>query len=129
MHTSGGFYIAVTLGAKSAEIAENPQIGVVLRVAVMGGELAGPQHDAPAVAKKADKKGDSAARADSNAAERAGWSGTGTAAVAGGALVVVAGLVLVLVRRRRAAGAATVAHSTTESSPSTNSTDSTRRSA
>ncbi|WP_405807358.1 VWA domain-containing protein [Streptomyces sp. NBC_00210] len=101
VHTKGGFYIAVTLGAKAAEIAENPRIGVVLRVAVLGDELSGPQHDAPLLAKKGDKQGDSAARQDSKAAAGAGWSGTATAAAAGGAVVLIAGLVLVLVRRTR----------------------------
>jgi hypothetical protein len=101
VHTKGGFYIAVTLGAKAAEIAENPQIGVVLRVAVLGDELAGPQHDAPVLAKKADKKGVSAARADSEASAGAGWSGTVTAVAAGGVVILIAGLVLVLVRRKR----------------------------
>ncbi|MFK4224554.1 VWA domain-containing protein [Streptomyces sp. NPDC019890] len=101
VHTKGGFYIAVTLGAKAAEIAENPQIGVLLRVAVLGDELSGPQHDAPPLAKKGDKQGDSAAREDSTAAAGAGWSGTATAAAAGGAVVLIAGLVLVLVRRTR----------------------------
>ncbi|MFI1394468.1 VWA domain-containing protein [Streptomyces sp. NPDC020681] len=104
VHTRGGFYIAVTLGAKAAEIAENPQIGVVLRVAVLGRELAGPQHDAPPAAQqadnKADNKGDSAARADSGANGGAGWSGTVIAATAGGAVILIAGLALVLVRRR-----------------------------
>lgn len=107
VHTKGGFYIAVTLGAKAAEIAENPQIGVVLRVAVMGDELAGPQHNAPALANKADKKGDSAARADSDATGGAGWTGTAIAAAAGGAVILIAGLVLVLVRRKPATGTAT----------------------
>lgn len=101
VHTTGGFYIAVTLGAKAAEIAENPQIGVVLRVAVMGDELAGPQHDAAVLTKKADKKGDPAARADSEATAGAGWSGTATAAAAVGAVILIAVLVLVLVRRTR----------------------------
>lgn len=47
----------MTLGAKAAEIAANPQIGVVLRVAVLGDELAGPQHGAPALAKDAGGQG------------------------------------------------------------------------
>lgn len=34
VHTRGEFYISVTLGARAAEIAENPRIGVVLRVSV-----------------------------------------------------------------------------------------------
>lgn len=107
VHAKGGFYIAVTLGAKAAEIAENPQIGVVLRVAVMGDELAGPQHNAPALANKADRKGDSAARADSGGTGGAGWTGTAIAAAAGGAVILIAGLVLVLVRRKPTTGTAT----------------------
>ncbi|WP_250302362.1 VWA domain-containing protein [Streptomyces sp. A 4/2] len=112
VHAKGGFYIAVTLGAKAAEIAANPQIGVVLRVAVLGDELAGPQHGAPALAKDAGGQGaagrgqDSAARADSGASAGAGWSGTKTvAAVGGGAVVVavIAGAVFVRGRRRVAA--------------------------
>ena len=109
VHTKGGFYIAVTLGAKAAEIAENPQIGVVLRVAVIGDELAGPQHDAPALAQgdgatgnKADNTGDAASRADSRADGGAGWSPIAIAAVAGGAVNLIAALVLVLARRRPA---------------------------
>ncbi|MFD9221632.1 VWA domain-containing protein [Streptomyces sp. NPDC060064] len=107
VHTMGGFYIAVTLGAKAAEIAENPHIGVVVRVAVLGDELAGPQHDAPALARETDKQGDSAARADSEGAAGAGWTGTAAAAAAGGAVILIAILVLVLARRRSATGTAT----------------------
>ncbi|MGW7370210.1 hypothetical protein ACWGI8_44050 [Streptomyces sp. NPDC054841] len=103
VHDKGHFYIAVTLGAKAAELAENPQIGVVLRVAVLGDEKAGPQHDAPVLAKKTDNEGDSATRADSGGTGGAGWTGTATAATAGGAAVLIAGLGLVLVRARRRA--------------------------
>ncbi|MER6995379.1 VWA domain-containing protein [Streptomyces sp. NPDC000410] len=103
VHDEGDFYIAVTLGAQAAEIAENPQIGVVLRVAVLGEERAGPQHDAPVLAKKGDKQGDSASRADSDGTGGAGWTGTAIAAAAGGAVVLIAGLVLVVVRTRRGA--------------------------
>ncbi|WP_351230242.1 VWA domain-containing protein [Streptomyces sp. NPDC002133] len=101
VHDKGDFYIAVTLGAQAAEIAENPEIGVVLRVAVMGDEKAGPQHDAPPRARKADKGGDSATRADSGGTGGAGWTGTATAAAAGGAVVLIAGLVLVRARATR----------------------------
>ncbi|MFC9992118.1 hypothetical protein ACFXKV_20140 [Streptomyces globisporus] len=103
MHARGDFYLAVTLGAQAAEIAENPRIGVVLRVAVLGDELAGPEHGAPVLAwegegKNADKRGNPAVAGDSGGAGGAGW--TGIAAAAGsGALVVVAGGFL-LVRRR-----------------------------
>ncbi|MEU2360842.1 VWA domain-containing protein [Streptomyces noursei] len=43
VHAKGDFYIAVTLGARSAQIAQNPKIGVVLRVAVLGQAKAGPE--------------------------------------------------------------------------------------
>ncbi|WP_251022824.1 hypothetical protein [Streptomyces sp. ISL-10] len=89
VHTTGGFCIAGTLGAKAAEIAENPQLGVVLRVAVLGDRLSGPQHDAPVSAggagEQGDKKGDSPGRADSAAAGGAGWSGAAIAAIAAAA--------------------------------------------
>ncbi|MEU3224556.1 VWA domain-containing protein [Streptomyces sp. NPDC006976] len=116
VHSSGDFYISVTLGAHVAEIAENPEIGVVLRVAVLGEERTGPGHDAPAVAGKpgsgdgkkdagADKAGDSAASADSEGAGEAGWAvvaaaGAGAAAMA----AVLAVFVYVRGRRRAAAG-------------------------
>ncbi|HEY9370288.1 vWA domain-containing protein [Streptomyces sp.] len=102
VHTKGGFYIAVTLGARAAEIAENPQIGVVLRVAVLGEERAGPQHDAPVLDRKPTDRDDSPGRADSGGTGGAGWTGTAAAAAAGGAVVLIAGAVLVLVRRRAA---------------------------
>ncbi|MFE7775539.1 VWA domain-containing protein [Streptomyces sp. NPDC057445] len=106
VHSKGEFYIAVTLGAEAAEIAENPRIGVVLRVAVIGDERAGPQQGAPALADKphkdADKQGDSATREDSGGTGGAGWTGTATAAAAGGAVVLVAGPAFVYVRTRAA---------------------------
>ncbi|WP_326737400.1 vWA domain-containing protein [Streptomyces sp. NBC_01022] len=113
VHTGGGFYISVTLGAQAAEIAENPQIGLVLRVSVLGDERTGPQHGAPAAAKKsggeaaqnADKKGDSIASEDSSGAGGAGW--TGIAAAAGAAVMAVLVAVFVYVRSRRGAAART----------------------
>ncbi|GAA2655631.1 VWA domain-containing protein [Streptomyces lunalinharesii] len=48
VHAKGDFYIAVTLGARSAQIAQNPKIGVVLRVAVLGRAKAGPEVGAAA---------------------------------------------------------------------------------
>ncbi|MGW8889642.1 vWA domain-containing protein [Streptomyces sp. NPDC055749] len=111
VHNKGDFYIAVTLGAKAAEIAENPRIGFVLRVAVLGDELAGPQHDAPVLAGKstggqdgkADNQGNSAVAEDSGGAGGAGWTGIAAAAGAGAVVAVIAGLVFVRSRR----GAAT----------------------
>lgn len=58
VHTRGEFYISVTLGARAAEIAENPQIGVVLRVSVLGDERAGPEHGAASLAEKTDNRVD-----------------------------------------------------------------------
>ncbi|WP_326770100.1 VWA domain-containing protein [Streptomyces sp. NBC_01591] len=103
VHAGGDFYISVTLGARAADIAENPQIGVVLRVSVLGDELAGPQHNAPVAAKKADKKGNSISVGDSGGTGGAGWTGIAAAAGAGAVVVVIAGLVFVRGRRGRAA--------------------------
>lgn len=105
VHAGGDFYIAVTLGAKAAEIAENPRIGVVLRVAVLGDALAGPQHGAPASTRKsgdtkADDGGKSPVAADSSGSGGAGWTGIATAAGAGAAVALIAGLVCVRSRRR-----------------------------
>ncbi|MBT2506665.1 VWA domain-containing protein [Streptomyces sp. ISL-98] len=105
VRSAGEYFIAVSLGPNAAKFAENAAVGVVLRVDVIGDELAGPQHDAPVVAKsdkKADNKGGSAAHADSGEAAGAGWTGTVTAAVAGGAVVLAAGLVFAAMRRRSA---------------------------
>ncbi|MEU6877553.1 VWA domain-containing protein [Streptomyces sp. NPDC046712] len=101
VHTTGGFYIAVTLGAETAEIARNPQIAVVLRVAVLGKELAGPEHGAAPVAGKADKQGESSARADSSGTGGAGWTVTGAAGAGGGAVVLIAAAVFAVKRVRR----------------------------
>lgn len=86
VRVGGDFYISVTLGARAAEIAENPEVGVVLRVAVLGEERSGPGRDAPAVTGPAggktggaegtgaDKRDDSVAAADSGGAGGAGWA-------------------------------------------------------
>ncbi|MFJ8861006.1 VWA domain-containing protein [Streptomyces sp. NPDC102451] len=105
VHAGGAFYIAVTLGAKAAEIAENPRIGVVLRVAVLGDELAGPEHGAPALVKKpagtkAGNDGDTPGAADSGGARGAGWTGIAAAGGAGAVAALAAGLLLVRSRRR-----------------------------
>ncbi|MFB8030246.1 MULTISPECIES: VWA domain-containing protein [unclassified Streptomyces] len=99
VHAGGDFYLAVTLGAKEAEIAENPRIGVVLRVAVLGDELAGPQHGAPPRAGSGDR-GNTAGAADSGGGGGAGWTGIATAAGAGAVVVSIAGLLLLRRRRR-----------------------------
>ncbi|MFD6277661.1 VWA domain-containing protein [Streptomyces sp. NPDC060209] len=105
VHAGGDFYIAVTLGAKAAEIAENPRIGVVLRVAVLGNELAGPQHGASARTHEPGgtgvvDAGNTAGAADSSGTGGAGWTGIAAAAGAGAAAALIAGLLLVRSRRR-----------------------------
>ncbi|WP_274914650.1 vWA domain-containing protein [Streptomyces sp. WZ-12] len=57
VHANGNFYIAVTLGARAAQITENPRIGVVLRVAVLGRAKAGPEADAMSVKDEASGGG------------------------------------------------------------------------
>ncbi|MEU1487893.1 VWA domain-containing protein [Streptomyces sp. NPDC005752] len=109
VRAGGDFYIAVTLGAKAAEIAENPRIGVVLRVAVLGEELSGPEHGAPALEEgpsgtEAGKDGDTEGAADSGGPGGAGWTGI-AAAGAGAVAVLTAGILLV--RRRRRTGTQT----------------------
>ncbi|MFJ8882277.1 VWA domain-containing protein [Streptomyces sp. NPDC102402] len=98
VHAGGDFYIAVTLGAEAAEIAENPRIGVVLRVAVLGSELTGPQHGAPAAA-EARRDGRTTGAADTGGTGGAGWTGIAVAAAAGAAVALIAGLLLVRSRR------------------------------
>ncbi|MDT9690850.1 VWA domain-containing protein [Streptomyces sp. P9(2023)] len=102
VHTTGGFYIAVTLGAQAAEIAENPRIAMVLRIAVIGEELSGPAHGAASVAAAGnpDKRGESSVAADSGGTGGAGWTVTEAAAAGGAAVVLIAGVVF-LVRRVR----------------------------
>lgn len=103
VHAGGDFFISVTLGAGAAEIAQNARIGVVLRVSVLGDELAGPEHHAAVVAKKKDKRGNSSAVGDSSGTGGAGWTGIAAAAGAGAVVVVIAGLAFVRGRRGRAA--------------------------
>ncbi|MEU5210888.1 VWA domain-containing protein [Streptomyces sp. NPDC020742] len=101
VHSKGDFYLAVRLGAKVSEIAENPQIGVVLRIAVLGKEKAGPEAGAAAVkpGSTADQSGPSA---DGAGAGGGGWS-TGRVvalAVGGVGVLLLAGLALAYVRAR-----------------------------
>ncbi|MFE4449115.1 VWA domain-containing protein [Streptomyces sp. NPDC056796] len=107
VHAGGDFYLAVTLGAKAAGIAENPRVAVVLRVDVLGKELAGPQHGAPVRAGApggtgAGHGGDTTEAADSGGTGGAGWTGIAAAAGAGAAAVPVAGFLLVRGRRKAA---------------------------
>ncbi|MFH8567653.1 VWA domain-containing protein [Streptomyces sp. NPDC017993] len=102
VHRKGDFYIAVTLGAKAAEIAENARIGVVLRVAVLGKERTGPQAGAAAVKAGADADLAGPSAAD-GAGGGAGWAaGPVVAAVSFGAGgLLLAGLAVAYLRARR----------------------------
>ncbi|WP_055484716.1 VWA domain-containing protein [Streptomyces sp. WMMB 322] len=106
VHTDGDYYIAVTLGAGAARIAENPDIGVTLRVDVKGEAKAGPQHNAPALkASPADPASGGKARGEDGAAKDGTESGGApvVAAVSGGVgLLLLAGLAGWFVTSRRA---------------------------
>ncbi|GAA2085608.1 hypothetical protein GCM10009801_47460 [Streptomyces albiaxialis] len=110
VHAAGDYYIAVTLGADAARIAENPDVGVTLRLDVKGEAKSGPQHNAPAAKAGADGGGSGGAdstapRADKDGDGGAGWSGAQVAAVAGGTgVVLLAGLGLWYVLARRGGG-------------------------
>ncbi|MGW8972546.1 hypothetical protein [Streptomyces platensis] len=102
VHRKGDFSLAVTLGARASRIAENPQIGVVLRIAVLGKEKSGPQAGAAAVA--ADASGsDSGSSADEMPGGGGGWSTGRVAAVAVGGVgvLLLAGLAVAYGRARR----------------------------
>lgn len=107
VHDKGDFYIAVTLGAKASEIAENPQIGVVLRVAVLGKEKAGPEVGST-TAKADAPHGESGPSADGAQDGSGGWS-TGrvvAVAVGGVGVLMLVGLALAYLRARRKPAAA-----------------------
>ncbi|MEU9110720.1 VWA domain-containing protein [Streptomyces sp. NPDC048483] len=103
VHGKGSFYIAVTLGAQASEIAQNPQIGVVLRVAVLGKAKSGPQTGAAVVKSAAD--GGPGSSADGSQSGGGGWTaGPVVAAVSGGiGILLLAGLMVGLLRARRKA--------------------------
>ncbi|KPC65409.1 vWA domain-containing protein [Streptomyces chattanoogensis] len=103
VHDKGNFYIAVTLGAKASEIAQNPQIGVVLRVAVLGKAKAGPQAGAAVVRSEAD--GASGSPADGRQEGTGGWAaGPVVAAVSGGTgVLLLGGLAVAFLRARKKA--------------------------
>ncbi len=108
VHADGDYYIAVTLGANAARIAENPDIGITLRVDVKGQAKSGPQHNAPAAQAGSDAKassGSGESRAGGAAGDGAGWSRPMVAAVAGGVgVLLLAGLAWWFVRARRGDG-------------------------
>ncbi|MCB5909393.1 VWA domain-containing protein [Streptomyces sp. SF28] len=101
VHSKGDFYIAVTLGAKAAEIARDRQIGVVLRVAVLGTAKAGPQAGSAALAEAAPDH--STASADNGPGRGGGWtSGPWLPVVSiGVGVLLLAGLAVAFLRARR----------------------------
>ncbi|MFJ9612742.1 vWA domain-containing protein [Streptomyces noursei] len=100
VHAKGDFYIAVTLGARAAQVAQDPRIGVVLRVAVLGRAKAGPEAGAAAIKGQAPD-GDSGPTTDS--ATGGGWSGLRVAGVSVGVVgvLMLAGLGTAYARARR----------------------------
>nr|WP_308303763.1 VWA domain-containing protein [Streptomyces sp. CB02959] len=106
VHAKGDFYIAVTLGARTAQIAENPQIGVVLRVAVLGQAKAGPEAGAVAVKGEAPDGGSGPAATGT----AGGWPAIRVAGVSVGGVGVLLlaglGLSYVLARRKPGPGGA-----------------------
>ncbi|GFH64674.1 MULTISPECIES: vWA domain-containing protein [Streptomyces] len=108
VRAAGDYYLAVSLGPNTATFAENPAIGVVLRVEVAGTELAGPQKDAPPARDTAEEAPAAGAGAqkgparDTAAAEEAGWRTPWVLAAVGGASALLVVAVAVLVVRRRA---------------------------
>ncbi|MDK1473273.1 VWA domain-containing protein [Streptomyces sp. 549] len=119
VRADGDYYLAVSLGPDAADLAENPAIGLVLRVDVVGEAKAGPAHDAPpADADTADDAGpgkDAGGEGEAAGTDGAGWSTPMLAGIAGGAAVLLLaglGAAYALSRRRRA----TAPHSSTTDS-------------
>ncbi|MBO8193247.1 VWA domain-containing protein [Streptomyces oryzae] len=109
----GDFYIAVTLGAGAARIADNAAVRVVLRVDVKGKAKQGPEHDAPFVDAKGvgappgrrlgEAAGGESARSGGAGGEAKGGSGLSPLVPAGGgaaAVLLVSGGVWYALRRR-----------------------------
>ncbi|MCK7623402.1 hypothetical protein MUU72_09885 [Streptomyces sp. RS10V-4] len=99
-HAAGDFYIAVTLGARAAEIAPDARIGVVLRVAVLGRAKAGPEVGAAAATSRAEN----GSPGSPGAGAAGGWPAIRVAGVVVGAVGVLLltglGLSYVVARRR-----------------------------
>ncbi|MEU6849336.1 VWA domain-containing protein [Actinacidiphila alni] len=75
VHSAGDYWIAVGLGPDAARLAKNAAVGVILRVAVTGDELAGPQYHAPTLARR---DGDGAPHRTDAAAGSGSGSGSGS---------------------------------------------------
>lgn len=116
--THGYYHIAVSLGPDAALLTGDTEVGVVLRISVIGTEKTGPQHGAGAVpsaegraeggnrraAADGRTRGDGAP--DDRAADRAaGRPATGIAVTAAGGVVLLAAAVLGYLRLRRGSAA------------------------
>ncbi|WP_199788229.1 MULTISPECIES: hypothetical protein [unclassified Streptomyces] len=108
VHVNGDFYIAVSLGARAAQIAQKPQIGVVLRVAVLGRAKDGPEAGAAVTTGQASDGGSGPGA--TGAAGGGHWSGLRVTGVSVGVLGVLLlaglGMAYVLPRRRPRPGRA-----------------------
>ncbi|WP_308416829.1 VWA domain-containing protein [Streptomyces sp. AJS327] len=95
----GDYYLAVSLGADAARIAERAAVRIVLRVAVPGEAKSGPQHGAPPAA----TDGEAGSDGENGEAAGGGDSGPPVAALAGGgaAVLLAAGAGLWYALRRR----------------------------
>jgi Ca-activated chloride channel family protein len=102
VHSAGDYWIAVGLGPDAARLAKNAAVGVILRVAVTGDELAGPQYRAPTLARRGNgtgaeggTKGAASASASASGGASAGGDGGegggGTAAGSGSGIGPVTG--------------------------------------
>ncbi|WP_159048611.1 hypothetical protein [Streptomyces sp. NRRL F-4489] len=99
-HAAGDFTIAVTLGARAAEIAKDAPVGVVLRVAVLGRAEAGPEA-------AARSRAEGGGTGSPGTGATGGWPAIRVAGVSVGVVgvLLLAGLGLSYVVARRKAGA------------------------
>ncbi|WP_069813581.1 vWA domain-containing protein [Streptomyces sp. TP-A0874] len=110
VRSAGEYWITVSLGADAAEIAENASIGLLLRVDVVGDELAGPEHGAPVLGTGGARDGQPASGGEgapvAGGGERAagGWSRPALLGGIGGLVAVLAAAGYLLARRGRGAG-------------------------
>jgi Ca-activated chloride channel family protein len=131
VHQAGDYWIAVGLGPNAAKLAKNTAVRVILRVNVSGQELAGPQYQAPALAKGGGSGGggtssggvnEQAGRGGSTSAGSGSGSGSASGGITGtdllaagtGGAVAAAGVgVAALVHRARTRGPAGPTHPAT----------------
>ncbi|MFJ2632599.1 VWA domain-containing protein [Streptomyces sp. NPDC087422] len=92
VHSAGDYWIAVGLGPNAAQLAKNAAVGVILRVAVTGDELAGPEYQAPKLARQGgDRNGASGADGGTKGRAAGDGDGDGTGSAAGSGIGSVTG--------------------------------------